>query len=96
MNFLGELRWFCSGESSSVLACMHVAELAAKGHKLKSLSERAGGGWVGDGQRDDKEVWENKKMRSFYATDAPISQSALDFLLKRVRCMAPPRGGEKK
>lgn len=45
---------------------------------------------MGDGQIDDKEVGENKKMHSFYATDAPISQSALDFLLQRVRCMAPP------
>lgn len=49
-----------------VHVCVHVTVLAGNGHKLKSLSERAGGGGgggVGDGQRDDKE--EGEEMGSF-------------------------------
>lgn len=63
------------------------------GHKLKSLSERAGGGGgegrVGGGQRDDEEEGEDGLLSTM---DAPISQSALGSSNKG--WMAPP--GNKK
>lgn len=74
MNFFGELRWFCSRESSSVLACVFVCACESTGRQWAQAQESVRTGRRRrcrgqGGQRDDEE--EGEKM------DAPISQTAL-------------------